>query len=135
EYEKITKEFIKQNDFSDNQQNLWEYGKNKFVASRILFYPDEEGLELILLTPLNDLQHVLESFIMRMFVVFVIGGIVAMLLSTLFTRNLVTPLSNLQKELKKVELRLLGEFTNIHATGEINAVEIRVYEKATEANE
>lgn len=135
ESEKITKEFIKQNDFSDNQQNLWEYGKNKFVASRILFYPDEEGLELILLTPLNDLQHVQESFIMRMFVVFVIGGIVAILLSTLFTRKLVTPLSNLKKELKKVERRQFGELTPIHATGEIKEVEKSVYEMADELNQ
>src|SRR5699024_2082249 len=135
ESEKITKEFIKQNDFSDNQQNLWEYGKNKFVASRILFYPDEEGLELILLTPLNDLQHVQESFIMRMFVVFVVGGIVAILLSTLFTRKLVTPLSNLKKELKKVERRQFGELAPIKATGEIKEVEKSVYEMADELNQ
>src|SRR5699024_10416174 len=83
----------------------------------------------------NDLQHVQESFIMRMFVVFVIGGIVAILLSTLFTRKLVTPLSNLKKELKKVERRQFGELTPIHATGEIKEVEKRVYEMADELNQ
>lgn len=135
ESERITKGFIKQNDFSNNKKGLWEYGKHKFVTSRILFYPKDSGLELVLITPLNTLQNVQHSFIMRMLIVLLIGSIVATILSSIFTKKLVTPLSKLKRQLKKVERRQFSDLERIKATGEIKEVEESVYEMANELNQ
>src|SRR5699024_186411 len=71
---------------------LWEYTDSKFVASKKRINADQSGLELILLTPLTDLQVVQQSFISRIALVFIIGSIVAILLSYFVTGKLVTPL-------------------------------------------
>ncbi len=73
--------------FADNQGNLWEAGSSKFVTSRILFYPESTGLELILLTPLNDLQAIQQDFFRRLVIVFLIGTIAAVLLSYFLTKS------------------------------------------------
>lgn len=79
------------NDFSNPNEELWEYGNEKYVTSRILIVPQSLGLELILLTPLQDLQIVQQDFIVRMLIVFLIGALVAIGLSYFLTRKLVTP--------------------------------------------
>ncbi|WP_337445676.1 hypothetical protein [Ornithinibacillus scapharcae] len=95
------------NDFSDQKEELWVYGNEKYVTSRILFVPQSLGMELILLTPLQDLQVVQQNFIQRMLIVFLIGAIVAIGLSYFLTRKLVTPLTNLKYQLKKIEKGIL----------------------------
>src|SRR5699024_5649636 len=75
---------------------LWEYTDSKFVASKKRINADQSGLELILLTPLTDLQVVQQSFISRIALVFIIGSIVAILLSYFVTGKLVTPLERLK---------------------------------------
>jgi signal transduction histidine kinase len=120
------------NDFSNNDEELWEYGKEKYVTSRILFVPKSLGLELILLTPLGDLQVVQHNFIQRMLIVFAIGAIVVIVLSYFLTKKLVTPLTRLNYQLKKIEKRKFNEIEPIHATGEVKEVAQSFYDMANE---
>ncbi|MBP1948461.1 sensor histidine kinase [Virgibacillus litoralis] len=124
--------FSANNNFADDQKELWEIGNNKFVTSRILFSPESTGLELILLTPINDLQTVQQDFFQRLMIVFIIGAIAAVFLSYFLTNKLVTPLSRLKGQLKKIENRKFDELESIKATGEIKEVEQSVYEMASE---
>lgn len=120
------------NDFSNPNQELWEYGNEKYVTSRILIVPQSLGLELILLTPLQDLQIVQQDFIVRMLIVFLVGAIVAIGLSYFLTRKLVTPLTRLKYQLKKIENRNFDEVEPIKASGEVKEVAQSVYDMANE---
>ncbi len=124
--------FFQNNDFADSSEPVWNYGNAKFVNSRILVYPEATGLELILLTPMNDLHAVQQNFIFRLAIVFVIGAAAAVLLSYFLTNKLVTPLSRLQKQVKKIENRQFDDLERVQATGEIKEVEQSVYEMAKE---
>lgn len=130
--ERITKGFYLDNYFSDNKKTLWEYKDDKFVTSTLLIYPPERGLELILLTPLSDLEIVRQNFFKSLFIVFFIGALVAVLLSYLLTNKLVTPLSRLKMQLKKIEKRQFDDIERVKATGEIKEVEKSVYDMANE---
>lgn len=127
----MAKGFIEHNDFSDQEQELWKYGSNKFVLKRIPFYPERSGFQLILLTPLTDLQAVQHSFFVRLLVVFLIGAVVAVTLSSFLTNKLVTPLTRLRRQLKKVEKRQFDDMERVKATGEIKEVEQSVYDMAS----
>lgn len=127
-----TQGFLLGDNFHGEHKTLWESGNDKYVTSKILLYPQSSGLELILLTPLNDLQAVQQSFIKSLMVVFLIGTIVAAILSYFLTNKLVTPLSRLQKQLKKIEKRQFDDIERIKATGEIKEVEQSIYEMASE---
>ncbi|MUK89757.1 HAMP domain-containing protein [Ornithinibacillus sp. L9] len=124
--------FFMNNDFSDTTEDLWEYGNDKFVTSRILFYPETLGMELILLTPLRDIQNVQQNFIQRMLIVFLVGSLVIVSLSYFLTNKLVTPLTRLKQQLKKIEKRKFEEIEPIKATGEIKEVAQSVYDMANE---
>lgn len=128
----IANGFFQYNDFSDANEELWEYGKDKYITSRILFYPETTGLELILLTPLKDLQAVQHNYFQRLLVVFLIGAIAAILLSYFLTNKLITPLTKLKWQLKKIEKRQFNEIEPIQATGEIKEVEQSVFDMASE---
>ncbi|GGA84478.1 sensor histidine kinase [Ornithinibacillus halotolerans] len=120
------------NDFKNQSEELWSYGNEKYVTSRILIVPKSLGLELILLTPLQDLRIVQHNFIQRLLIVFLIGAIVASGLSYFLTKKLVTPLSRLKLQLKKIEKRNFDEIVPIESSGEINEVAQSVYEMADE---
>lgn len=124
--------FFQNNDFADSSEPVWDYGNSKYVNSRILVYPETTGLELILLTPMNDLHAVQQNFIFRLAIVFIIGAAAAVLLSYFLTNKLVTPLSRLQKQVKKIENRQFDDLERVQATGEIKEVEQSVYEMAKE---
>ena len=124
--------FFLSNDFSDNGKELWEYRNDKYVISKILIYPPSAGLELILLTPLNDLQAVQQSFIRSLLIVFMIGAIVTVMISSFLTNKLVTPLTRLKWQLKKIEKRQFDDIKRIKATGEIKEVEQSVFDMAQE---
>src|SRR5690625_2135165 len=111
---------------------MWEYCNNKYVTSKILFYPKRTGMELILLTPLKDLQIVQQDFIMRLLIVFLVGAIAAVILSSFLTNKSITPLSRLKRQLKKIEKRQFDDIERIKATGEIKEVEQSVFEMADE---
>ncbi|WP_087974503.1 sensor histidine kinase [Oceanobacillus rekensis] len=127
----VANDFFQQNDFSATDETLWSYGKDRFVTSRILFY-NISGLELILLTPMDDLEIVQQNFFNRLLLVFLIGAAAAVFLSYFMTNKLVTPLSQLKGQLKKIEKRQFNEMDRIKATGEIKEVEQSVYEMAQE---
>lgn len=129
---RIVEGFIDNNNFTGKSKSLWEFGSDKYVTSKILIYPESSGLELILLTPLNDLEVVRKSFIESLFIVFLIGALVAVILSYLLTNKLVTPLSRLKRQLKKIEKRQFDDIERIQATGEIKEVEQSIYEMANE---
>lgn len=130
--EQVIQGFSKQNQFANTSQTVWEYGSDKYVTSRILFYPEQTNFELILLTPMSDLRDVQQSFFIRLIVVFIVGAGVAILLSYFLTNRLVTPLTRLKGQLKKIEERKFDEVQPIEATGEIKEVAQGVYDMANE---
>lgn len=130
--EHVVKSFIQSNDFSNSDKQVWELGNDKYVTSRIIVYPESTGLEFILLTPMKDLEAVQHDFFVRMLFVFLIGAMVAVLLSYFLTNKLVTPLTRLKYQLKKIEKRKFNEIQPIQATGEIKEVAQSVYEMANE---
>ncbi|WP_085993449.1 sensor histidine kinase [Oceanobacillus senegalensis] len=124
--------FRENNDFSNATETLWNYKNEKFVTSRILFLPEISGMELILLTPVEDLRVVQESFFFRLILVFLIGISISILLAYFFTRKLVTPLSQLKRQVKKIEKRQFDDIKHIKATGEIKEVAEGFYDMAKE---
>ncbi|ALX49175.1 sensor histidine kinase [Lentibacillus amyloliquefaciens] len=130
--QQFVSEFKEKNYFADDQEELWDAGNNTFVTSRILIYPDRTGLEMVLLTPMTDLQSVQQDFFQRMILVFIIGTIAAILLSYFLTNKLVTPLTELKHQLKKIEKRKFEDIERVKATGEIKEVEQGLYDMATE---
>lgn len=124
--------FWQENDFSNTKDQIWTLGSDRFVTSRIVFTPETLGWELILLTPMKDLHAVQHEFFSRLFVIFLIGAVLAIWLSYYLTNKLVTPLSKLQRQLKKIEKRQFDDIERVRATGEIKAVEQSVYEMANE---
>src|SRR5699024_5848205 len=114
--------FSANNYFVETQEDLWEIGNSKFVTSRILIYPEQTQLELVLLTPLTDLQTVQQDFFRRMLLVFFVGILAAIPISYLLTNKLVTPLTKLKKQLKKIEKRQFDQIDRVKATGEIKEV-------------
>lgn len=128
----VVQGFLMNNNIEDDNEELWEHGNNKYVTSKILFYPPGSGLELILLTPLKDLQAVQQNFIVRLLIVFLIGAMAAVILSSFLTNKLVTPLSRLKRQLKKIEKRKFDDIERVKATGEIKEVEQSVFEMADE---
>ncbi|TFB24260.1 HAMP domain-containing histidine kinase [Filobacillus milosensis] len=129
---KNARHFYEEGYFNDYSNNLWEGANQKYVTSRIARKPQGEDIELILLTPLNDLQDVQQSFFKRLLIVFIVGGILAVLLSYYFTNRLVKPLTLLKKELKKVEKRQFDDLERVIATGEIKEVEQSLFDMADE---
>ncbi|MFC3039328.1 ATP-binding protein [Virgibacillus xinjiangensis] len=130
--EDIAEGFYRTNDFSDDTEALWEFGGSNFVTSRILFYPESLGLELILLTPMSDISAVQQDFIFLIAVVFLIGAAIAVAISYFLTNRLVTPLTRLKWQMKKIEKRQFDQIEEIDATGEIEEVGQSVYEMAQE---
>jgi len=128
----IVEGFLSSPNHLEDKQSLWEYKDDKYVTSKILLYPQDRGLELILLTPLNDLQAIQQNFIFRLLIVFFIGATAAVALSYFLTNKLVTPLTRLKGQLKKVEKRQFDDIERIKATGEIKEVEQSVYDMASE---
>src|SRR5690625_2975579 len=128
----VVEGFLSSPNHLEDKQALWEYKDDKYVTSRILLYPQSRGIELILLTPLNDLQAIQGNFIFRLLIVFLIGAIAAVVLIYFLTNKLVTPLTRLKGQLKKVEKRQFDDIERIKATGEIKEVEQSVYDMASE---
>src|SRR5690625_7820454 len=72
------------------------------------------------------------NFIVSLSIVFLVGAVVAVILSYFLTRKLVTPLSRLKRQLKKIENRQFDDIERIKETGEIKEVEQSVYDMAEE---
>ncbi|KAB8137978.1 HAMP domain-containing histidine kinase [Gracilibacillus oryzae] len=121
-------------DLNDTSQPLWQAGNERFVVSILPIYSTFSHQYLVLLTPLDDLHEVRQSLIGRLMLIFFIGIIVAVLISHYLTTKLVTPLTKLRHQLKKIERRKFDEMEEIKATGEIKEVEQSVIEMANELN-
>lgn len=128
----IATEFLQKNKQSKLEKERWELGGDTFVASTLYLYHVDSGLELILLTPLTDLKAVQQALLKRLLWIFVIGAVGAIGLSYMLTRKLVTPLSRLQRQVKKIEKRQFDQLERVQASGEIKDVEQSVYDMATE---
>src|SRR5699024_11554417 len=75
-----------------------------------------------------------QNFFRRLILVFDNGTMAAIALNYLLTNKLVTPLTKLKKQLKKIEKRQFDQIERVKATGEIKEVEQSVYDMATELN-
>lgn len=127
-----TRQFYEKGYFNNYSDELWDGTSQKYVTARIVRQPNNSGTELILLTPIRDLQAVQSSFFNRLLIVFLIGGALAILLSYFLTNRLVKPLTMLKNELKKVEKRRFDDLERVNATGEIKEVEQSLFDMANE---
>ena len=128
----IVEGFYKQENFMRDVDEIWVYKKHRYVVSKILIQPDSSEVQLILLTPLTDLQEVQKSYISRIALIFIIGAFLAVAFSSFVTRRLVTPLEHLQREVEKIERREFDDLVPIEATGEIKEVAKSVNHMALE---
>lgn len=128
----IIKEFLQKNRQTDQVKERFELGGSTFVTSTLYLYREDSGFELILLTPLTDLEAVQQALLKRLLWIFIIGAILAIGISYLLTRKLVTPLSKLQQQVKRIEKREFDQVERVRASGEIKDVEQSVYDMATE---
>ncbi|WP_277674617.1 sensor histidine kinase [Piscibacillus halophilus] len=127
-----TRKFYNEGYFNNYSEEIWNGMNQKYVTARIVRQPNSGGVELILLTPIKDLQEVQSSFFNRLLMVFLIGGVLAVLLSYFLTNRLVKPLTLLKHELKKVEKRRFDDLNRVEATGEIKEVEQSLFDMANE---
>ncbi|WP_208586034.1 sensor histidine kinase [Gracilibacillus suaedae] len=126
--------WVQEYDLDSRTQPLWQGKNDNYVVSIIPILSPLSTQHLVLLTPLDDLQDVQRSLMNRLFLIFLIGIAVAVLLSHYLTTKLVTPLTKLKHQLKKIEKRKFDEMEEVKATGEIKEVEQSVVEMANELN-
>ena len=117
---------------TDQDQPLWVDNQTQYVVSILPMYPELLRQELVLITPLDDIQVVQETFFNRLMIVFLMGMVVIIFLTHTLTHRLVTPLTQLKYQLKKVEKRQFDQMERVKATGEIKEVEESVLDMATE---
>ncbi|WP_067837621.1 sensor histidine kinase [Amphibacillus sediminis] len=128
----LIKYWVKTYDLAQQEQPLWYDGETYYVVSIIRIYPNIVNQDLVLFTPLDDLQEVQQSFFNQLIIVFLVGILVIIILTHYFTHRMVTPLTQLKYQLKKVEKRQFDDIKRVKATGEIKEVEESVIEMARE---
>ncbi|SEN83535.1 Signal transduction histidine kinase [Amphibacillus marinus] len=119
-------------DLTQSDQPLWHDGKQQYVVSIFPMYPDLVAQDVVLVTPLDDLQEVQQTFFNRLMIVFLVGILIIILLTHYLTHRLVTPLTQLKFQLKKIEKRKFDDIKRVRASGEIKEVEESVIDMATE---
>lgn len=128
----LINDWLTRYDLTNQEQPVWIDGDNRYVVSIQSIFPELLDRKLVLITPLSDLQQVQNNFFSRLVFVFLIGIMLIALLSHLLTNRLVTPLTKLKHQLKKIENRQFDEVERVKATGEIKEVEQSVTDMATE---
>ncbi|MGI8313493.1 ATP-binding protein [Halobacillus mangrovi] len=103
-------------------EEVWESKGEKYVVYDFALSSRSNQI-LVMATPLNDLQAVQSVFAFRMIIVFVLGLLLAIIISYFLTRRLVTPLSRLKKEVEKIQKRQFDDVQAVEASGEIKEVE------------
>ncbi|ARI75956.1 sensor histidine kinase [Halobacillus mangrovi] len=103
-------------------EEVWESNGEKYVVYDFALSSRSNQI-LVMATPLNDLQAVQSVFAFRMIIVFVLGLLLAIIISYFLTRRLVTPLSRLKKEVEKIQKRQFDDVKAVEASGEIKEVE------------
>lgn len=129
---KTSKVWASQFNNEEEAKNLWETEDRSYVVSKLPYNYQGERYLLALATPLEELQAIQSGYAVRMMTIFLIGIMIAVLFSYLLTKRLVTPLSKLKKEVKKIEKRQFSAIKKVNATGEIGEVEESVLEMAKE---
>ncbi|KGP92570.1 histidine kinase [Pontibacillus chungwhensis BH030062] len=119
----------------DEQKGLRKMNGENYVVSKLGYRFQGQEYLLILATPVEELQAIQSIFAVRMMIVFVIGIAIAILFSYLLTKRLVTPLSRLKREVKKIENRQFNEIKPVNASGEIGEVEQSVMDMAKELDQ
>ncbi|MFB1051735.1 sensor histidine kinase [Paraliobacillus sp. JSM ZJ581] len=132
--ENLIQYWMENYDITEYDQPLWKAGNERYVVSILPIYPDLLDQELVLVTPLDDLQEVQRDLFSRLIFVFLIGIGIISILSHYLTKKLVTPLTKLKFQLKKIEKRKFDDVQRVKATGEIKEVEQSVYDMANELN-
>lgn len=89
---------------------------------------------LTLLTPVSKIKEIEHALLVRLLIVFFVGGIIMLILSHFITRKLIKPLMKLKEELTKVKDRQFSKVNVVKAGGEIGSVAQAVYEMADELN-
>ncbi|MFP7170106.1 HAMP domain-containing sensor histidine kinase [Terribacillus sp. 7520-G] len=114
-----------------NKNTIWQENRNSYVVKSIR---TSENQNMVILRPIRELEEVQESFFQRIFLVFLIGVMIAILISTYLTQRLVKPLTELKYQLKKIERREFDNIKSVKASGEIKEVEQSAIEMAKELN-
>ncbi|MBU5595429.1 HAMP domain-containing histidine kinase [Amphibacillus sp. MSJ-3] len=125
-------DWVERYDLTQKQQPLWFDGENQYVVSIISIYPELLDEELVLITPLDHIQEIQQIFFNRLMIVFLIGILVIIILTHYLTHRLVTPLTQLKYQLKKIEKRQFDDVKRVKASGEIKEVEKSVVDMANE---
>ncbi|WP_101842285.1 cell wall metabolism sensor histidine kinase WalK [Halobacillus sp. Marseille-P3879] len=113
-------------------EEVWESQGESYVVYNIGVAPNSSQRILVMVTPLDDLQIVQNAFAQRMIRIIIIGLLLALAVSYFMTNRLVTPLSHLQKEVKKIEKRKFNQVQPVKSSGEIKEVERSVRHMAEE---
>ncbi|MFC7063313.1 sensor histidine kinase [Halobacillus seohaensis] len=113
-------------------EEVWESQGESYVVYPIPFAPNSSQRILVMATPLDDLQAVQNAFAQRMIYVIIIGLLLALGVSYFMTNRLVTPLSRLKQEVKKIEKRQFDQVKPVKSSGEIKEVEQSVRHMAEE---
>ncbi len=129
---KTSRIWASQFESESQQKDLWKTDGNTYVVSKLSYDYRGERYLLALATPLEELQAIQSLYTVRLVAIFIIGIMVAVLFSYFLTKRLVTPLSRLKQEVKKIENRRFNEIQSVHATGEIGEVEQSVFDMAEE---
>lgn len=119
-------------DLSETDQSIWTAGDHSFVVNILPIFPELIDRELVLITPLDEMRVVQRHFLDRMMIIFLIGIIVVTILTHYLTHRLVTPLTKLKYQLKKIEKRQFDDIERVKATGEIKEVEESVIDMVNE---
>ncbi|MFS0562504.1 HAMP domain-containing sensor histidine kinase [Terribacillus sp. 179-K 1B1 HS] len=114
-----------------HKNTIWQENRNSYVVKSI---KTSENQNMVILRPIRELEEVQQSFFQRIFLVFLIGVMIAILISTYLTQRLVKPLTELKYQLKKIERREFDNIKSVKASGEIKEVEQSAIEMAKELN-
>ncbi|SDD08618.1 Signal transduction histidine kinase [Terribacillus halophilus] len=114
-----------------HKNTIWQENRNSYVVKSIRTSEDQN---MVILRPIRELEEVQQSFFQRIFLVFLIGVMIAILISTYLTQRLVKPLTELKYQLKKIERREFDNIKSVKASGEIKEVEQSAIEMAKELN-
>ncbi|MFD2923515.1 sensor histidine kinase [Halobacillus naozhouensis] len=115
------------------EEEVWESHRGEsYVVYDLGFEPSSSGMILVIATPFDDLQVVQAIFAGRMIGVFFIGLMLAIIMGYFLTKKLVTPLTRLKQEVKKIEKRQFSQVQTVKASGEIKEVEQSVRQMAYE---
>ncbi|WP_165921122.1 sensor histidine kinase [Paenibacillus albiflavus] len=127
------KEIVLQN---DSGSRIWQGKNDEYIIETskapIKDSSEEKEAVAILATPLSKVKSMHLELFQRMMLILSIGGILTFLVCMFITRKLVTPLSALRQELKKVESRRFSEVQRVQSDGEVGEVADSVYQLARE---